>query len=359
MELGKPPRIRALLLGDSAALNLKVLYCLYPFAETYFLARTEDNYAARSRHVKQSFVLDFTETGKVDALKEIIREHGIDVLVPGDMTASAALADLDLPLGDVAILPVSPDPVLERIHDKWTFAETLRKADLPTPKTVLLDDVKKLTPAMAEPVSFPMIVKPLQCESSHGVVRMDSYEELHAYVNEDRPYNDPPLIFQQFIPGEDIDISVIADKGEVLVSAVQQWTPDDTLFFCNDPEMEEVTGKIIKLFDFSGPAHFDMRRHAETGKLYVFECNPRFWYTLPAARWAGLNFVEAAVYAALGRDYGHLGPARGHYRLPGDVVRAWRKPARWFSMSARNWAGFLEPLLDPVPHISQKRQSTG
>lgn len=347
---------KALLLSASSALNLKVLYCLYPVAEAHVLATSRDNLAYRSRHAARRIVFPINDKSRTNDsiayINQYCEDEGIDIIIPGDIGTTAFLAAHGDRIIGPALFAASPEECLDAIHDKWSFAKRLLAHGLATPRTRLIESADKLDEAAAADIGFPMMVKPLNCESSHGVVKMTDYAALRRHVDGNSPYSEPPLIMQEFIDGHDIDISVLADHGQIVASAVQYWSPEGELVFREEPDMYELASAIVRLFDFHGVAHFDMRRDRHTGKVYVVECNPRFWYTLPAAMWVGLNFVEAGINAALGRPYDHLGPALGSYRLPSDVVRGLKKPGRLVRMTRRNWKGFFQPLLDPNPHIA-------
>lgn len=360
MAIGKNQgRTRVLLLAGSSALNLKALYCLYPVAESHVMATSEDNMALKSRHVAGRTVVPLNDRSRTEESLELINRYcaarGIDVVVPGDMGTTAFLAENRDALEGVAEFAASPGPVLDAIHDKWSFASKLTAQNLATPRTGLIRSAADLDREAADRIGFPMIVKPLDAESSHGVVRLESFDALHEHVTGGQPYSDPPLIMQEFIEGDDVDISVFADEGRILASAVQYWSPEQQLVFLDAPDMRDLAERIVRLFDFRGAAHFDMRRERESGTIYVVECNPRFWYTMPAAMWAGLNFVAVGIDAALGRFAEDPGAATGAYRLPSDVVRSLSRPSRLARMSMANWRGFLQPLLDPGPHIHAAR----
>jgi biotin carboxylase len=349
-------KTKVLLLGGSGALNLKVLYCLQPIAETHLLATHPDNIAARSRYAARADVFAWhkpeNRNDAVARVNALVAANGIEVIVPGDIHATAFVAENADALEGAALFPASARATLERIHNKWSFAEALMGAGLATPETRLIARREDLTEELAAEIGFPLVVKPLTGESSHGVAVKRDYAALKAHVESGAAYTRPPLIIQSFIPGEDIDISVLADRGRVVASAVQLWSSDADLQFCENPEMEKLAADIVRLFDFHGVAHFDMRRSSVDGRMHVIECNPRFWYSMPAAMWCGLNFVEAGIAAALDRPWSGA-RARGRYRLPGDVVRALGVPRHLRAMSLSNWRGFIQPLIDPAPHISE------
>jgi predicted ATP-grasp superfamily ATP-dependent carboligase len=349
-------RRRVVAFGRNPALALKVIYCLSTVAEVHLCFHGSNNYAARSRHVSRAYRVDLDRDSPREVLARlngIVRDCHAEVVFPTDMETTAYLHALRLEVDGAAVVPTVGGAVLKEIHNKWSFALRLQAAGLATPKTTLLANRGDLRSELVAQVGFPVVVKPLDCESSHGVVRFNSFAELAEYVESGRRYSEPPLILQSFAPGRDVDISVMAQGGRILASACQEWTPHGTLRFSDDSEMLSLAAAIVELFEFSGPAHFDMRRDPETGRLVVLECNPRYWYTIPAALWSGLNFAEVGIRVALGLSIDGLGPARGEYRLPGDVVRALAHPRRLLAMSTSNWRGFLQPVRDPVPQFYQ------
>lgn len=347
-----------LLIGTSAALNIKVLYCTYPIAdEVHVWSDSSDSFLRYSRHIKQFHASPLPQDAHAReewarAIDRYCREHAIDVIVPADITATGTIHSVSEGLA-VPIFPTSDIETLERIHNKSTFAEALQNAGISTPPTVTLEDIVDLDEALAASVGFPMMVKPLTCESSHGVVRIDDYRQLRHYLETPGPYKSLPLVLQKFIAGKDVDLSVLALDGSIAVHTVQDWRDSGTLLFGTQRDMLELGEAICQLYDFNGVAHFDMRQDAETGQFYVLECNPRFWYTLLASFWTGINFVEAGVRAALGQPLPHYSTAPKEYLLPGQVVKSMlREPGRVLSMSRNNWRGFIQPMLDIQPHLN-------
>lgn len=345
----------ALLLGASGALNVKVLYCLYPVARVVTLASHADNGALHSRHTAARECFDWTcaesRDEAVQRINALIAREGVDIVVPGDIDAAAFAHDIANRIEGAALFPCSSAETLHAIHDKWSFAQRLQAAGLATPATAYIAARDSLDLAAAHRIGFPMMVKPLECESSHGVTRIETADALQAHVASDRPYTQPPLIMQQFIDGPDIDISVLASHGRIIASAVQYWSDDADLVFEQHADMDQLAAEIVQLFGYHGVAHFDMRRDRNTGAIHVLECNPRFWYTIPAAMWCGLNFVDAGIRHTLGLPMPPELRAQGRYRLPGDVVRSVTRPSRLLGMTRANWRGFLQPLLDPLPHL--------
>jgi len=353
--------VNILLLAGSADLNLKVLYCLYPaFKNIHVIANAENSILKYSRYKKKFEYIPWSRSADdqhevIETLMQYCVENEIDMVLPGDIDASAFIYKYKKSFSDQKIFPVMGDENLEKIDNKWTFADILMKEGLSTPTTMLIDSEnvvdEQKEAGITEKIGFPLIVKPLFCESSHGVVKIETFTDLREHVLGDKPYSDLPLIIQSYIDGYDIDSSFIADNGKVMSLAVQKWNDGDVLEFRSHREIEEISEKIIRLFNYSGAGHFDMRIDFNTGIVYVIECNPRFWYTITAAMWQGLNFVESAVNYTMGRDYKKTG-AVGNYRLPGSMIRMLlKKPWRYFSLAKNERGGLWQPILDPLPHL--------
>jgi len=353
--------IKILLLAGSEDLNLKVLYCLFPvFKNIHVVASKADNILKYSRYKKRFIHLPWSsqatdQEDSVQKLKQYCEANSIDIIMPGDIAASAFLYKYKNIFANQKIFPVMADEVLEQIDNKWTFAEKLMTEGLSTPITMLIDRQEIVDEPnrdlIEEKIGFPLVVKPLFGEASHGVEKIDSFEELRKHVFGNKPYSSLPLIIQKYVDGYDIDLSFMADRGKVLSKAVQKWTEEDLLEFCRHEEIEALGEKIVKLFQYSGAGHFDMRIEHKTGKVYVIECNPRFWFTITGAMWQGLNFVEAAVNYVNGREYKKDG-AIGYYMLPGERIRMiMKKPWYYFSLTKNQRKEIWTLLMDPMPRF--------
>jgi biotin carboxylase len=283
-------------------------------------------------------------------INDYVQERGIEVIIPGDMATTAFLAEIASEVRGAACFFCSPREKLDALHNKWNFAQTLERGSIPTPRTRLLEEVEGLSATLSQLEGFPLMVKPLERESSHGVLRVDSESQLRAYLSSGAPYNAPPLILQEFIPGRDIDFSVLARRGRVVAGAVQRWSDSGTLAFCRHEEVEDLGRRVVASFEYHGVAHFDMRIDDRNGRVVVLECNPRFWYTMPAAMWRGLNFVEAGIRAVMNADLLNSWP-EGNYILPGSVPSALFSVRRVRELDIPNLRGFLQPVLDPLPHM--------
>jgi len=357
--------MKVLLLCGSGSLGLKVLYCVHAMGAYVETAGSSGSDMLRySRYSKHHKLVNFW-SGSVpvpetqDWLCRYVKEKSFDIVVPSDIESASFLAATKnvMNLPNTLCFPCSNAEVLDTLHNKWMFAEVCRQQSIPTPTTILLESADHLEEGLFDEVGFPLMVKPLEAESSHGVVRLNSYKSLLAHVQGNSRYAQFPLIAQSFIPGQDIDISILAADGQILCSTVQSWINDAILEFTSNPDLYDTAARLIRAFHYDGLAHFDMRIDMRTDKLYVLECNPRAWYTINASMWHGLNFVEMGVSYA--RE-GFVPPmdersGQGRYCLPGSLLKQFFLPfSGWQNISTKSVRAFLQAATDPLPHIFQK-----
>ncbi len=277
------------------------------------------------------------------------------MILPSDGNSGKFLSCYKNDLTPTKVFPVGNPETLEALDNKWLFNKRLMETRLSTPWTRLLqtrEDVsEKHRREIIEEIGFPLVVKPLNGESGQGVKVIQTFTQLIDHVKGDTPYSELPLIIQPYIPGIDIGMSYFAENGKILALAVQRWEDSDTMEFCRHEEVEDLGKKIIQQFNYTGVGHIDMRIHQDHGTVYALECNPRFWYTLTAAMWQGLNFVEVGINHVLGNTIANE-EARGHYTLPGKQFRILlRQPWKFFSLTPSQKKGVIQPLLDPITHI--------
>jgi len=226
------------------------------------------------------------------------REASPVLAMAADDPGCAALADLSVP--GLIIAPVSDRETLARLSDKWAFHGLCQSLGLPTPATRWFA-AKADIDAQQCLVDHDgaIIVKPTNRHGGLGVTLIRSVADFERQVLGDAAFNHAPLLVQAFIPGADLDISVLANKGQVLHRAIQA-REGRRLRFLDHAELAAAVEALMKHTGFSGLAHIDARVR-EDGSVVLIECNTRPWATLSKATWCGLNFIRATVDTARGR----------------------------------------------------------
>ena len=212
--------------------------------------------------------------------------------------------------------PLAPMPSarqLALLEDKWQFHRFCQQQSLPSPLTLCFTDKRDLHyRALASALGPSFVVKPSNLAGSQGVRIITSESQFEQDIVQNESYEYSPLLAQQYIPGADIDISVLAVNGKVKTLAVQQ-VSGSVIRFVSSPELEKLATRLCDSTGYDGVMHIDARIQPGSGRIWLIESNPRFWASLTAALWCGLNFVqeslryaqEPAASASLQRlDYG-------------------------------------------------------
>ncbi|HTJ00445.1 MAG TPA: ATP-grasp domain-containing protein [Dongiaceae bacterium] len=290
------PNLLVIATNDKLALN--VLRCAHVAGMTTHLLGGAHLTASRySRHCASwtPASLDFFQPPydrAVAAINRCCAEKIVHVVVGVDLPAILLLATIREQLTGAHVFPLAPPELIRRWHNKWTFAQFLKEQGLPHPRTFLVESPDQLEQL---PLEYPLVVKPLDREGGWGVRQLNSQAEARAHLQQNSPAARLPLLFQEFVPGEDIGLSVLAHRGELVQWTVQRALPHGGLEFLESAGIRELGEKMVRAAGYHGVANFDLQRNARDGTVKVLECNPRFWASLPASMWNGVNFVAAGV----------------------------------------------------------------
>ena len=231
----------------------------------------------------------------VDDLVTMCKEDEIDVLVSTVDVELPPLATRRAELHQSAgtTLAAPPTATLDVALDKYTLA---RRCESMTrvPETALLD-----TEGCARPWTFPVIVKPRRGAGSRGVRIVKDRPALTALGI------DPTQIIQEFLPGQEYSVDVIADaEGHVVAAVPRTRTRVDSGvsiagLTLHDAELEAVASAVATAIGLVGVANVQLRRDVN-GLPALLEVNPRFAGAMPLTIAAGVDLPSLALDLALG-----------------------------------------------------------
>jgi predicted ATP-grasp superfamily ATP-dependent carboligase len=304
--------------------------------------------AAHSRYTREVLeVPSFVDApdAAVAALFEFGRQHARpSVLFPqGDHDLLAVSRARDL-LSAHFRFALPERELVEDLVDKRRFAALAERRGLPTPRTTTLRQGELEPAALERWRTFPAILKPsmrthwfdsrLHALTPHGpqkALRVESRHELASMLPSMRAY-EGDFILQELVPGgEDHILSyhayasdgrVIAEfTGRKVRTLPRSFGLSSCVEITDDAALRQLGRSFVAQVSFSGVVKLDFKRHADNGRLYLLEANPRFnlWHH-PAAL-AGVN-LPALVYRHVTED-----------TLPDRRLEA-RAGVRW--MSARD-----------------------
>jgi ATP-grasp domain-containing protein len=287
--------------------------------------------------------------------------HRIDWIVPADFSATILLARGRGRITSAGTFPLSDPTLIETWNDKGKFAALVKGLGLPTPRTLLLSSAQD--PARRS-LPFPVMVKPVRGEGGIGVRRFDRPADLDDALPRLGRRHGWPLLLQEYIPGTDIDLSALADRGRIAAWTLQKRRPEngDLLEFVDHPRVLEIGTELIRRCGYHGLVHFDLRLDERTGEPTFIEANPRFWSSIRHSMWMGVNFPALGIELARGDDLAaRFQPALGLCRDPGLSIKStFRALVRghWGpeGLSHASAAGWQNHLRDPLPEIWRRLQ---
>jgi predicted ATP-grasp superfamily ATP-dependent carboligase len=344
----------ALLLARSAHVGSKVMYCLSMAGWKVSIASADTPSPLRwSRHVTGTLNISTFDGIAHDthsaAINDYCKTAGVSVILADVIPTAGLLHDLRPHIHTPSYAP-EPLERLTQIHDKWRFY-TVLKTDFRMPRTALITSLSDLDEATVDWVGRPFLLKPLNGEAGRGIRYFETCSDAISDQATSRNYRALPLIIQQYIDGENFGYSVLAKNGHALADDVQYWGSDDVRTFCRNEEVTSLCRSVIMKLNYSGPAFIDLRKDKNDGQYYPLECNCRFWSTMTANAWMGMNYADLAARATLGEELRFGPPQLSTYHLPGAILGYVKRPRNFLKVSRRNWQGFFQVVSDPLPHL--------
>lgn len=277
----------------------------------------------------------------LEAAERSVREFAPDLIVPVDVPGAHLAAKLKGRISGVPFYP-SPDAgTLGRMDDKWSFYEFLLVNGLPSPKTRRLEDA-----SAAAAVTVPVVIKPPADSGGRGVTVARNAEELKERLA-GASY---PLLAQDYLEGEDVDLSFLADRGRLLAWAVQLRSPGGTIHYIDDARVVDIGRRMAAASSYTGLAHIDMRYDGPSrDRVLVIECNPRFWGTFAFTLGLGADFLGLGIDLAMG---GNPAPMTASpVGSSPNLKSAFRKVLTGQDMSTDSFEHIRQKLSDPAPEL--------
>ncbi|MDB5772275.1 MAG: hypothetical protein JWM42_2649 [Burkholderia sp.] len=235
----------------------------------------------------------------VDSIHLLAQTSPDLVLIPADCPGTRMVNRVRARVG-VAIIPAPDTSMLDRLEDKWRFYQFCKEHGLNTPLTRHIGTKHELDfSATARQLGTPFVVKPVNEQGSYGVHVIASESDYNRKIRNNRDYRYGPLIAQQYIRGTDVGLNLLSIRGRLMAMAIQQPVEQQLVgskikFFSSD-YLQGVAHTIAREIGYHGVMNVDARIEDDTGVVYLLESNPRFWRTLLASVWCGLNFVAESL----------------------------------------------------------------
>jgi predicted ATP-grasp superfamily ATP-dependent carboligase len=366
--MGKSSRLNVVLICHFGRTGYNILRALRASNARVFVVH--DNRSSSMRFSRYCKVVYSTKDLAVadretvlEAINDLHIKIGVDLVMAADVESLALLGDIKDRLL-TPVFPMSDTETLALLNNKWRFHELCAGIGVADPKTLYFERKADIDPKLiAEKLGFPAVAKPVESYGQRGIVIMRDEADVQAIRPAGGPALDGPTIVQEHVEGSDWALSVFARDG-VIEHWVAWLCPGQldrsygvgrflTTHFLPRRDLFEMGKKIVAATNFSGVANFDARFDEKERTMKMFECNPRFFNRMSAARLCGLDFVKAGLpnggfqpFEIGERQYypwQELFSKRGLKRL---VRSEWRLDALFWDL--------YEMASDPLPPIVRK-----
>jgi carbamoyl-phosphate synthase large subunit len=251
----------------------------------------------------------------VPRVLEYCESHGIGVLLPtvdSELLPVARARDRFEELG-VRLLLASVE-TLEVCLDKF---ELMRRCHgvVPIPRSAIFD-----TAFVSAAWEYPLIVKPRAGSGSRGILLVGSQSEMDAIPRAGH------LLVQEFLPGEEYSVDVLASaEGRVIAAVPRLRMKVDsgiavTSRTVKDPDLERHATEVARTIGLAFTANIQFRRNRD-GVPCLMEVNARFPGTMPLTVESGVNMPSLSLRALLGDS---LERETGEFRELA-MVRYWQE----------------------------------
>ncbi len=357
-----------LIISSSEGITLSILRCLGLLKlNPYLINIWKSSSSSRfSRFCKNYTSYHLSESSSAKEVEQIVRningycqQKKIDVIIPAGLLGTFLVAKVKEKLTSANVFPLTSAEKIYNLHNKWDFYKFLLEEKIPVPETIFIEREEQINSLKLD---FPVIVKPLDLGNGEGVKKIDSLEEIKEYIYNKKVENELPLLIQEYIPGLDIILGVLAENGKILAWGTYRRTPDFLEFRKNDAIMD-IAHKIVSSCNYTGVACFDIRLDERDSSLKVLECNPRFWASFAGLVYYGVDFVKMGILLAQGsqlpenlkKEVTSTEPKYIAYPWPNNFIKgliSGKYPLNSIQKFQTDLA--WQSLLDPLPNLYEK-----
>lgn len=331
--------------------------------KTFVLSRNKYAPIRFSRYTKRFIYLKDknTKEERLEAIIDTIKKTNIDIVLPVDVETIRLISEYKDKFSNLT--SIAPIPDLESIdiaNDKWLLSLWLNENNISHPSTILYKSDTNLDKTISS-ISFPVLIKPRDGYSGKGIKKFENAIELENFYRGD--LHSEKFIVQSFIKGYDIDCSVLCSGGRILAHTIQKslmfesygFSSPSAIEFLNHDKIYNIVKKVVERFNWDGIVHIDLRYDQTDQQVKIIELNPRFWGSVSASMFAGVNFPYLACLSSLKRDIPVINTRQIRVVRTGAAIKMIFK--RVFSKQKDLFFdnSYLEfTIKDPIPEIFNK-----
>lgn len=296
-----------LLIDGSGDYSFSLARCIAmcPEYELHLLCLNTDENLYKLKHIHYHIIDNYDEDIYfISQIRKICNEINIELVFAGSETSVEFLIKHQNTLKKFANLPTLPSiEAFQLANNKARLVDFMDQHHIPYPKALTLSS--GATTEQILNLTMPVLYKPSDSCGGRGIVKFTDFKSLETEL--------PNLdtrdgLIQEFIEGNDICMSVLCKHGDIvaytiqttLIHGIEQYSPAIAVDFVDNSHVYTAVKDLMKTLKWEGVAHIDLRIDTEKDKVYIIEINPRFWGSLMASLFAGINFAQ--LYCQLNLD---------------------------------------------------------
>jgi predicted ATP-grasp superfamily ATP-dependent carboligase len=274
--------------------------------------KTVDSIFDKSSYYSDIIAVPSLETYPEEWLYKIQQiASGDEMLIPVSVEAIKFVVSNKARLSKILLVP----PIsLERIMLALDKRETLKFVEsigIPTPVTFYPMSLSEAEDALLE-TKFPVVLKLRQ---ERNIPPQERYGIAYNIVEFRKLYREllaiqSSLLMQEYISGQGVGVSILADKGTILAifqhqRLREQFKTGGPSTFCscfNSKVLEDYALMFARKSKWSGIAMLEFKYNPDKKTFYFMEVNPRFWGSMELAIISGVNFPYLFLEWVLGNN---------------------------------------------------------
>ncbi len=154
----------------------------------------------------------------VDGIREVAKKEKVDFLITACTDqALLTVARVSEEIG----LPCYIDyKTALNVTNKAYMKEVFEKNEIPTARHIILEELDK---DKISHLRYPLIVKPVDCNSSKGVKKVQNFEELQPAFEKAVEYSRTnTAVIEEFVSGVEISVDIYVENGKANILSVSK-----------------------------------------------------------------------------------------------------------------------------------------
>ena len=301
-----------LILSTDDGYAISIMMCLSKLKmKIYTMSVDNSHHVKESKYCSGYIIYDKNDLLKendiiIDKINDYCKRQKIDVIIPSGIESTIFISKVrNRIISETEIFPVANWETLKLLNNKWSFLELMKDNGISCPRTMLITELCQIK---SLDIEFPIMIKQLELDASRSVVKLNSFEELEMYLSKrnENNFNALPLLIQEYIPGIDMGINILAKNGKIIAYNMHKYYPNgvsrNVTEFLKDDNVLNIGRQIVCCCNFTGVANIDLRFDDRDKSIKVIECNPRFWGMLYASMFTGINFPYLGILIAQNKE---------------------------------------------------------